>query len=99
MAGFCRVRSEEAGARLREVGSERIMPVLIDVTEEDSIQAAAETISSATEGRGLDGLVNNAGIAVPGPLETVPMDKLRLQLEVNVLGQIAVDQSDAAPVA
>ena len=45
------------------------------------------------EGRGLSGVVNNAGIGVPGPLETIPIEDLRRQLEVNVLGQVAVTQA------
>jgi NAD(P)-dependent dehydrogenase (short-subunit alcohol dehydrogenase family) len=54
--------------------------------------AAAERVAEAAGGR-LDGLVNNAGIVVPGPVEGVGLDELRRQLEVNVVGQVAVTQA------
>ena len=56
---------------------------MIDITEVSSIAAAAETVSSAVGKGGLFGLVNNAGIVRPGPLEFQPLDDFRLQLEVN----------------
>jgi NAD(P)-dependent dehydrogenase (short-subunit alcohol dehydrogenase family) len=61
--------------------------VLLDVTYANAIAAAAEGIER------LDGLVNNAGIAVAAPLEFLPLEELRLQLEVNVVGQLAVTQA------
>ncbi|HET7416011.1 MAG TPA: SDR family oxidoreductase [Solirubrobacterales bacterium] len=88
---FAGVRREEDAASLRAEGSDRLVPVTLDVTEPDQIAAAAESIARETEG--LDGLVNNAGIAVPGPLETVPLDDLRHQLEVNVIAYVAVTQA------
>ncbi|MBS0210139.1 MAG: SDR family oxidoreductase [Planctomycetes bacterium] len=67
-----------------------ITPVLIDVTDEASIAAAAETVGAATAERGLNALVNNAGVIVPGPLELQSTASFRRQLEVNVLGVHAV---------
>lgn len=61
--------------------------VLLDVTNEDQIHAAAGLIGE------LDALVNNAGIAIAIPLEFIPLDELRRQLEVNVVGQVAVTQA------
>lgn len=61
--------------------------VLLDVTDADAIAAAAGLVDR------LDGLVNNAGIAVPAPLEFLPLAELREQLEVNVVGQLAVTQA------
>jgi NAD(P)-dependent dehydrogenase (short-subunit alcohol dehydrogenase family) len=90
---FAGVRAEGDGERLAREASERLAPVLIDVTDEQSVRAAAETIRAAVGGRGLAGLVNNAGIAVAGPLEVVPLERIRLQFEVNVIGQIAVTQA------
>ena len=55
--------------------------------------AAAQAVGRFVGDAGLTGLVNNAGIVVAGPLETLPLDQLRLQLEVNVVGQIAVTQA------
>ncbi len=58
-----------------------------------SVKAAAETVAHALGDAPLSGLVNNAGIAVASPLEFVPLDALRRQLEVNVTGQVAVTQA------
>jgi NAD(P)-dependent dehydrogenase (short-subunit alcohol dehydrogenase family) len=57
------------------------------------VKAAAEWVSERIGDAGLAGLVNNAGIAVAGPLEALPLDELRRQLEVNVVGQVAVTQA------
>jgi NAD(P)-dependent dehydrogenase (short-subunit alcohol dehydrogenase family) len=62
--------------------------LLLDVTDAGQIRAAAEAV-----GDELHGLVNNAGIALAAPLEAVPIDELRNQLEVNVVGQVAVTQA------
>ncbi|MCK0177085.1 SDR family oxidoreductase [Mycolicibacterium sp. F2034L] len=67
---------------------ERITPVLLDVTDPDQV-AALPTLLPAT----LDAVVNNAGIAVAGPVETVSPGDWRKQFEVNVFGQIAVTQA------
>jgi NAD(P)-dependent dehydrogenase (short-subunit alcohol dehydrogenase family) len=66
-----------------------VEPVKLDVTDEASISKAAEGLGAAP----LAGLVNNAGISVSGPLEFVPLDEWRRQLEVNVIGQVAVTQA------
>ena len=79
------VRTDEAAAALREGGVE---PLTLDVTDAGQIAAAAEAV-----GPELHGLVDNAGIAVAAPLELVPLDELRRQLEVNVVGQVAVLQA------
>jgi NAD(P)-dependent dehydrogenase (short-subunit alcohol dehydrogenase family) len=89
---FAGVRKEEDAASLRVEASERLVPVTLDVTDVEQIAAAAELIERESEG-GLDGLVNNAGVAVPGPLETVPLEDLRHQLEVNLVAYVAVTQA------
>jgi NAD(P)-dependent dehydrogenase (short-subunit alcohol dehydrogenase family) len=89
---FAGVRRQEDADALREAGSERIAPLILDVTEAEQIAAAAERIGSESGG-GLDGLVNNAGVAIPGPLETLPIDDFRRQIEVNLTGQVAVTQA------
>src|SRR6186997_2170486 len=61
--------------------------LLLDVTSEEQIRAAAQRIDR------LDALVNNAGIAIAIPLEFIPLEELRRQLEVNVIGQVAVTQA------
>lgn len=89
---FAGVRKAEDGESLRAEGSERLVPVSLDVTEPEQIAAAAAQIERESPD-GLDGLVNNAGVAVPGPLETVPLEDLRHQLEVNLVAYVAVTQA------
>jgi NAD(P)-dependent dehydrogenase (short-subunit alcohol dehydrogenase family) len=93
--GFCvfaGVRKDGDGRRLAEQ-SPSIVPILLDVTDACQIACAVETVGRAVGDAGLVGLVNNAGIVVAGPLEIVPLDQWRLQLEVNVVGQVAVTQA------
>jgi NAD(P)-dependent dehydrogenase (short-subunit alcohol dehydrogenase family) len=88
---FAGVRSE---ADAEAVGAEPgdVTTLRLDVTDEEAIAAAAVRVAEQTGGR-LDALVNNAGIAVGGALETVPPAELRRILDVNVVGQIAVTQA------
>ena len=90
---FAGVRSQTDGRRLQEKASGRLTPILLDVTDADSIAAAAETVRTAVGKSGLAGLVNNAGIVVTGPLELLPIDEFRKQLDVNVIGLLAVTQA------
>lgn len=91
---FAGVRQAEDGAALRaRAGTDRLVPVILDITDPYDVMSAARAIDERTGDRGLAGLVNNAGIAVAGPLEFIPLDELRRQLEVNVVGQLAVTQA------
>ncbi len=90
---FAGVRNEQDGERLRSPDGGGIVPLRIDVVDADSIAAAAREVTKALGGGGLAGLVNNAGIAVPAPLEFQPIEDFRHQLEVNVVGQVAVTQA------
>jgi NAD(P)-dependent dehydrogenase (short-subunit alcohol dehydrogenase family) len=83
---FAGVRKPEDAERARDSGLE---PLTLDVTDADSIRSAVEQVGDAP----LAGLVNNAGIAVAGPLEFIPVDEFRRQLDVNVVGQVAVTQA------
>ena len=87
---FAGVRKEEDGEDLRLKASGNLTPILLDITDVDSLKAAGSAISSKVEK--LAGLVNNAGIAIAGPLEFMPINLLRKQFEVNVIGQVAVTQ-------
>jgi len=89
---FAGVRNDAAARALTE-SHDRILPLQLDVVEEASRRAAFEVVAAAQEGRGLDGLVNNAGIVVAGPMELMPIDAFRNQLEVNVTGLLAVTQT------
>ena len=82
------MRRAEDGEALRDAATGALEPLLLDVTDEAQVAAAAGSIDPE-----LAGLVNNAGISVPGPLEFVPLDELRRQLEVNLVGQVAVTQA------
>jgi NAD(P)-dependent dehydrogenase (short-subunit alcohol dehydrogenase family) len=73
--------------------SERLSVLALDVTRTASIDAAIADVTGRLTGRGLDGLVNNAGVGFPGPLELLPLEDLRRQLEVNVIGQVATTQA------
>lgn len=90
---FAGVLPQEDTARLRDGASERLHIVPIDITQPQLVYAARDTVSRALGDGGLKGLVNNAGIAVPGPLEILPLDDIRRQMEVNFTAQVAVTQA------
>jgi NAD(P)-dependent dehydrogenase (short-subunit alcohol dehydrogenase family) len=83
------VRKDEDAERLRSLG---VRPLKLDVTDADSIASTRAEVEEASGGR-LAALVNNAGIAVAAPLEYIPIEQLRNQLEVNLIGQVAVTQA------
>ena len=83
------VRSEPDSASLVEEFGESVTPLLVDLLDDASVRAAGARVVSAGP---LHGLVNNAGIAVPAPLEILPTDQFRRQLEVNLVGQLHMTQ-------
>ncbi len=93
MTVFAGVRDLTACDALQARGGAAIMPLELEVTDEDSIKRAAEMVAHRVGDAGLYGLVNNAGIAIGSPLELIPIAQLRRQLEINVIGQIAVTQA------
>lgn len=90
---FAGVRKAADGQALQRKASDRLRTLYLDVTDAGSIHAAAETVTRTVETNGLWGLVNNAGIAIGGPLEYMPLDDFRRQLEINLTGQLAVTQA------
>jgi NAD(P)-dependent dehydrogenase (short-subunit alcohol dehydrogenase family) len=92
---FGSVRREADGERLKTEFGANFVPLLFDVTDAAAVNAAAEQVSGALAGETLAGLVNNAGIAVAGPLLYLKIDEFRQQLEVNVTGQVIVTQAFA----
>ena len=90
---FAGVLDDGQRAHVEQSGLVRVTPIVLDITKAEAIAAAARAISAEVGQRGLAGLVNNAGIGVMGPLEYVPIDRLRLQLEVNLIGHVAVTQA------
>lgn len=90
---FAGVRKERDADLLKTEASDRLTPITLDVIKPDSIEKARTKIETLTKTAGLHALINNAGVAVGAPLEFVPLDDLRWQLEVNVIGQVAVTQA------
>jgi NAD(P)-dependent dehydrogenase (short-subunit alcohol dehydrogenase family) len=87
------VREEADGTALKAWTSGDLTPISLDITDEASISAAVDAVADAVGERGLFGLVNNAGIVKPGPLEFQPIADFRRQLEVNLIGQVAATQA------
>lgn len=90
---FGSVRREEDAATVSRLLGSNFTPLLFDVTDEAGIETAVSQVEEEVGNAGLFGLVNNAGIATFGPLQHLPLNKLRQQLEVNVVGVVAVTQA------
>lgn len=88
---FAGVRKDEDAQRLG--ANTNITPVFIDVNDHSSVDRVYSFIAEKVGNEGLWGLVNNAGIAVPGALEFLPLDKLRYQMETNFIGNVKVTQT------
>ena len=69
------------------------MPMILDVTDPDQVQAVRGRVVELLEDKGLDGLINNAGTAITGALECLPLEMFRGQIELNVTGQQIVTQA------
>jgi NAD(P)-dependent dehydrogenase (short-subunit alcohol dehydrogenase family) len=89
---FAGIRRQIDGEMLLREGAGNIKPMLIDVADPNSLLRARAKIESLREYR-LDALVNNAGIALAGPLELLPLADLRKQFEVNFFGALAAIQT------
>ena len=87
---YAGVRNDADAARVATLG-EHVRPLRLDVTDRDSIAAAAATVGAS--GHPLRGVVNNAGVAIAGPLEFLPVDELRRQFEINVFGAVEMTQA------
>jgi NAD(P)-dependent dehydrogenase (short-subunit alcohol dehydrogenase family) len=90
---FGSVRRQEDADRLRKEFGEKFVPLLFDVTDEAAVQLAADKVGHDLGTSTLDGLVNNAGIEVTGPLAHLPVDQFRQQLEVNLVGPLIVTKA------
>jgi NAD(P)-dependent dehydrogenase (short-subunit alcohol dehydrogenase family) len=90
---FATVRRTADGDALQHAASGQLTPLVMDVTQAAQIAATAESIQAHVERRGLDALVNNAGVGVAWPLELVPLELFKMQFAINVEGQIAVTQA------
>ncbi len=90
---FAGVRRDEDARALRSAASARLTPLMLDVTDATGIEAAAKSVEQALGAAGLGGLVNNAGVGVTAVQEFIDLDELRRQLEVNVVGPVAVTRA------
>ena len=90
---FGSVRKDADAAALKGALGQNFTPLIFDVTDADAIARGAETVRAALNGRTLNGLVNNAGIAVAGPLRYLPLDDLEHQLNVNLFGVLRTTQA------
>lgn len=90
---FGSVRKTQDAERLSQEFGSHFVPLLFDVTDEPAVQAAARQVREQLRGEKLFGLVNNAGIAVPGPLIHMPTDDFRHQLEVNLVSVLIVTKA------
>ncbi len=82
------VRRAEDGQALADERPGRITSAVLDITEEAQVAALRDSLPAE-----LDAVVNNAGVAIGGPVEAIPLSELRRQLEINVVGQAAVTQA------
>jgi NAD(P)-dependent dehydrogenase (short-subunit alcohol dehydrogenase family) len=90
---FGSVRKQADADRLRAEFGANFTPLLFDVTNEAAVLAAAREVRAELEGETLAGLVNNAGIAVAGPVLELSADEFRHQIDVNVIGPIITTQA------
>lgn len=92
---FGSVRKAEDAAALKQACGDAFQPLIFDVTDETAIAAAAGQVRAALAGTRLDGLVNNAGAAISGPLALQPPADFRRQIEINLVGPFLVTQAFA----
>ena len=89
---YAGVRSDEDGQRLAAESGGDLRPVILDVTSDEHCEALAARVDAENGGR-LDGLVNNAGVYLNGPLEYISMDELRTMMAVNIVGLMGVTRA------
>lgn len=90
---FGSVRKEADATRLKEAFGKNFEPLFFDVTNPESVKKEAQRVQEMVGDKGLFALINNAGIAVAGPMMHLPVEDLRWQLEVNVLGLLTTTQA------
>ena len=91
---FAGIRKASDGAAL-QAAHQAIKPILLDVTNPEQIETAVAEIRKALDGSKLAGLINNAGIAMMGPLAVQPMDQFKAHFDVNVFGLLRASQAFA----
>jgi NAD(P)-dependent dehydrogenase (short-subunit alcohol dehydrogenase family) len=96
---FGSVRKQADADRLKQEFGDRFEPLIFDVTDEEAVRAEAARVAGMLGGETLAGLVNNAGVAVAGPLLHLPIDEFRQQIEVNLTGVVITTQAFAPLLA
>ena len=92
---FGSVRKTSDARRLTAEFGDRFVPLIFDVTDEAAVNAAASDVRRTLAGERLAGLVNNAGVAVAGPLLELPTEEFRRQIEINLVGVVIVTKAFA----
>ena len=92
---FGSVRKPADAERLKAEFGPNFVPLLFDVTDEAAVKAAADQVRAVLGGARLFGLVNNAGVAVAGPLLELPIEEFRRQLDINLVGVVIVTKAFA----
>ncbi len=90
---FGSVRKEKDAAEAAEALGSNFSPLIFDVTDEAAIAREAAKVNAALGGRKLDALINNAGVAVAGPVGYLDLDDLKYQMDINVYGPIRVTKA------
>jgi len=90
---FGTVRKKKDADRLQEELGEQFYPLIMDVTKPNTIKAAVTKVQKKLKGKGLGGLINNAGVALSGPLLHMPMKEMRYMFEVNTFGPLEVTRA------
>lgn len=92
---FGSVRKSADAERLAAEFGQNFVPLIFDVTDEAAVKAAAANVRKDLAGEKLAGLVNNAGVAVAGPLLQLPIEEFRRQIEINLVGVVMTTQAFA----
>ena len=92
---FAGVRTPTDAERIHQHFGTNVTPLILDVCDTETIAAAALDVRTKLAGKTLNGLVNNAGVAIAGPMLHIPLDEVRQQFEINFFGQISVTQAFA----
>ena len=90
---FGSVRKQTDADRLKSEFGANFVPLLFDITDEAAVLSAAREVRASLRGETLSGLVNNAGIAVAGPVLELSADAFRRQMDVNLIGPIIATQA------
>jgi len=90
---FAGVRKQTDAEKLQNEFGKNVIPVIIDVTRKSTIQDSLKTVSEKLNGKGLGGLINNAGTVAPGPVMFMDMEQIKTMFEVNAYGPLEVSRA------